>query len=156
MFILQVPLSYLHLSPRPFPPGDLHFYMRHSLTKTVESEHSETEQVSSGLDPSLPEESAYDVCSLDPEHLIIQGTGGAFLHPTHVFSGAKLPGQLIPDTSTPSDPESSYAGEYVCKASYPSPQRSLELGKDNLSRFRSMVPLPLNALPAMYFTEYTV
>ena len=132
--------------------------MRHSLTRTEESEPFEMGHGSTSLDPALHEGSACDVCSLDPEHLIIQGTGGAFLHPTHVFSGAKLPGQLVPDTSTPSDPESAYAGEYVCKASYPSPQRSLELGKDNLSRFRSMVPphldAPLNALT--HSTEHTV
>jgi hypothetical protein len=27
---------------------------------------------------------------LDPEHLIVQGLGGAFLHPTHVFSYSRF------------------------------------------------------------------
>ena len=26
----------------------------------------------------------------DPEHLIVQGMGGAFLHPTHVFAAARF------------------------------------------------------------------
>lgn len=31
---------------------------------------------------------------LDPEHLIVNGLGGAFLHPTHMFSGARFSGAM--------------------------------------------------------------
>lgn len=31
---------------------------------------------------------------LDPEHLIVNGMGGAFLHPTHVFYGARFSGAM--------------------------------------------------------------
>lgn len=27
----------------------------------------------------------------DPEHLVVSGGGGAFLHPTHVFAAARFP-----------------------------------------------------------------
>jgi len=78
--------------------------------------------------------------SIDPDHLIIQGTGGAFLHPTHVFSGAKIP---LNATDLDGKP---VKVEYVCKAAYPSPDKSLLLGKYNLSRFRSRV----KSLPKFY------
>jgi hypothetical protein len=59
--------------------GDLHHYMRHSA---VVSEDGPT-----GI-----------------EHLLVNGCGGAFLHPTHVFRDFK-----------------SFSGiQYECKATYPS------------------------------------
>eukprot|EP00210_Caulerpa_lentillifera_P006894 g6591.t1 len=88
--------------------GDLHFYMRHSVTK---------------LDPDEEQK------LLDPDHLIIQGTGGAFLHPTHVFCGAKLDAKSS---------DVSCKAEYSCQSVYPSATKSLELAKDSFSRFRSM------------------
>lgn len=107
--------------------------MRHQLTKnTSEAEGSESE----------------DATTLDPEHLIVQGLGGAFLHPTHIFSGAKLPAKMFPNEKE--------IGEYVCQKAYPSPGKSLELTKYNLFRFRSMVnacfPFPLTSL----FPEYEI
>lgn len=87
--------------------GDLHFYMRHSLTR---------------LDPEQERK------LLDPDHLIVQGTGGAFLHPTHVFCGAKLDAKSS---------DRSIQREYTCQSVYPSAKKSLELAKDSLSRFRS-------------------
>lgn len=36
---------------------------------------------------------------LDPEHLIINGMGGAFLHPTHIFSGARISAKMATDTT---------------------------------------------------------
>ncbi|EFJ44074.1 hypothetical protein VOLCADRAFT_65342, partial [Volvox carteri f. nagariensis] len=70
--------------------GDLHFYMRHSWRW---SRHPH-----------------------DPQHLVVNGGGGAFLHPTHVSPGPQ--------------------GEYVCAACYPSPRTSLQLGRKNLHVFR--------------------
>uniref|UniRef100_A0A7S0RR47 Uncharacterized protein n=1 Tax=Chlamydomonas leiostraca TaxID=1034604 RepID=A0A7S0RR47_9CHLO len=117
--------------------------------------------------------------SFDPEHLICNGGGGAFLHPTHVFvpaaftpcadtaadataalySAAHLPCtcQVYPydpsaawDTTNPAaawsaraaaagsagSSETPEVGRYTCRVAYPSPQRSLQLGRKNLHLFR--------------------
>lgn len=58
--------------------GDLHHYMRHSYTPSEK--------------PALV------------QHLLVNGCGGAFLHPTHVFSNF----------------DNLYGASYECKASYPS------------------------------------
>jgi len=36
---------------------------------------------------------------LDPDHLICNGAGGAFLHPTHIFAGAVFRGAAPDDAS---------------------------------------------------------
>ena len=36
---------------------------------------------------------------LDPDHLICNGAGGAFLHPTHIFAGATFRGSA-PDAAS--------------------------------------------------------
>lgn len=59
--------------------GDLHHYMRHSC-------------VSSSREP------------VHVQHLLVNGCGGAFLHPTHVFRGFKK----------------FYGNSYESKATYPS------------------------------------
>ncbi|GMH37404.1 hypothetical protein BSKO_05277 [Bryopsis sp. KO-2023] len=97
---------------------------------------------------------------LDPEHLIINGMGGAFLHPTHVFSGARVSAKIGGDEDDPdhSDPlisrhsydgrpmtvgrrchevaSARWKGTYECQAEYPSAEESSALGAENLSRFR--------------------
>ncbi|KXZ46777.1 hypothetical protein GPECTOR_40g511 [Gonium pectorale] len=141
----------------------------------------------------------------DPEHLVVNGGGGAFLHPTHVFAGSRFPAPEDPAAEataglyaavmqpctcriyapgasmyggphggrfTPPPPPppgastgraaaaasaaggfalaagagagggiSGYAslgpdGEYVCRACYPSPRTSMQLGRKNLHVFR--------------------
>lgn len=67
--------------------GDLHHYMRHSY---------------------VPSEKPVYV-----QHLLVNGCGGAFLHPTHVFSNFN----------------SSYGTSYECKASYPSFEDSSRVHK---------------------------
>lgn len=58
--------------------GDLHHYMRHSVVKSDGPVHV--------------------------HHLLVNGCGGAFLHPTHVFANFK----------------NLYGASYDCKAAYPS------------------------------------
>lgn len=58
--------------------GDLHHYMRHSFVKTEDPVHV--------------------------QHLLVNGCGGAFLHPTHTFSNFKK----------------CYGASYESKAAYPS------------------------------------
>ncbi|KAI7737497.1 hypothetical protein M8C21_020982, partial [Ambrosia artemisiifolia] len=74
--------------------GDLHHYMRHSR---VQSEN-----------PAMV------------QHLLVNGCGGAFLHPTHVF------GNLI----------KAYNSTYETKAAYPSFQDSRKIALDNILLFR--------------------
>ena len=51
--------------------GDIHHYMRHSIIKSDE------------LDNSQPKRKNGPIY---PQHLLVNGCGGAFAHPTHVFS----------------------------------------------------------------------
>ena len=60
--------------------GDIHHYMRHSIVRSKESN------------------------SVYPQHLLVNGCGGAFTHPTHVFR----------------DFIESRGVFYKCKAAYPS------------------------------------
>uniref|UniRef100_A0A803QW89 Uncharacterized protein n=2 Tax=Cannabis sativa TaxID=3483 RepID=A0A803QW89_CANSA len=76
--------------------GDLHHYMRHSFVK------------SDGLGP------------VHVQHLLVNGCGGAFLHPTHVFASFnKL-----------------YGTPYDCKAAYPSFEDSSRIALGNILKFR--------------------
>ncbi|KAK3442595.1 hypothetical protein EUGRSUZ_B02927 [Eucalyptus grandis] len=73
--------------------GDLHHYMRHSVPENT---------------------SAY------VEHLLVNGCGGAFLHPTHVFGNFK-----------------EYCGAtYETEASYPSFEDSSKIALPNIWKFR--------------------
>ncbi|KAL3840377.1 hypothetical protein ACJIZ3_024968 [Penstemon smallii] len=74
--------------------GDLHHYMRHSYV------------------PS--EKPAY------VQHLLVNGCGGAFLHPTHVFSNF----------------DNLYGTSYESKASYPSFEDSSRIALGNILKFR--------------------
>ncbi|KAL0017336.1 hypothetical protein SO802_004405 [Lithocarpus litseifolius] len=74
--------------------GDLHHYMRHSSVKSDGPVH-------------VP-------------HLLVNGCGGAFLHPTHVFSKFKK-----------------FQGvSYECKAAYPSYVDSSRIALGNILKFR--------------------
>ncbi|CAI0558244.1 unnamed protein product [Linum tenue] len=74
--------------------GDLHHYMRHS---------------------HVPSDGPVDV-----QHLIVNGCGGAFLHPTHVFGGFKK----------------AYGATYDTKAAYPSLEDSGRIALGNILKFR--------------------
>lgn len=100
----------------------------------------------------------------DAEELVVCGSGGAFLHPTHVFSYARFrplhdpsagPMHIKPQTqngisrSYPStsslysmkksnDPAPAAGGEYRCTKAFPSMQDSLQIGRRNLHAFRNV------------------
>ncbi|XP_010433954.1 PREDICTED: uncharacterized protein LOC104718003 isoform X1 [Camelina sativa] len=74
--------------------GDLHHYMRHSCTQSDASAHV--------------------------QHLLVNGCGGAFLHPTHVFSNfSKF-----------------YGASYESKSAYPSFHDSSRIALGNILKFR--------------------
>ncbi|KAL5558589.1 hypothetical protein UlMin_034800 [Ulmus minor] len=74
--------------------GDLHHYMRHSFVKSDGPVHV--------------------------QHLLVNGCGGAFLHPTHVFCNFKK----------------KYGATYDCKAAYPSFEDSSRIALGNILKFR--------------------
>ncbi|KVH99431.1 hypothetical protein Ccrd_022334 [Cynara cardunculus var. scolymus] len=74
--------------------GDLHHYLRHSR---VPSENPDSVQ-----------------------HLLVNGCGGAFLHPTHVFSNF----------------DKAYGTNYEIKAAYPSFEDSSRIALGNILKFR--------------------
>ncbi|WCJ35383.1 Calcineurin-like metallo-phosphoesterase superfamily protein [Euphorbia peplus] len=74
--------------------GDLHHYMRHSF---------------------VPSDGPVHV-----QHLLVNGCGGAFLHPTHVFSNFK----------------EEYGTKYEMKAAYPSLDDSSRIALGNILKFR--------------------
>ncbi|PON49568.1 Calcineurin-like phosphoesterase domain, apaH type [Trema orientale] len=74
--------------------GDLHHYMRHSYVKSDGPVHV--------------------------QHLLVNGCGGAFLHPTHVFGNFKK----------------LYGTPYDCKAAYPSFEDSSRIALGNILKFR--------------------
>ncbi|KZV52544.1 Calcineurin-like metallo-phosphoesterase superfamily protein isoform 1 [Dorcoceras hygrometricum] len=74
--------------------GDLHHYMRHSYVQS--------------------EKPVY------VQHLLVNGCGGAFLHPTHVFSNFN----------------NLYGTQYESKASYPSFEDSSRIALGNILKFR--------------------
>ncbi|XP_042966175.1 uncharacterized protein LOC122299793 [Carya illinoinensis] len=78
--------------------GDIHHYMRH-------------ERVNPG---GGSDELVY------PQHLLVNGCGGAFLHPTHVFRNFSK----------------SHAVSYECKQAYPTFEKSRKLAWKNISHFR--------------------
>ncbi|MFS7977668.1 hypothetical protein Hanom_Chr10g00906731 [Helianthus anomalus] len=71
--------------------GDLHHYMRHSR---------------------VPTDSI--------QHLLVNGCGGAFLHPTHVFRGF----------------DKAYGTTYEMKAAYPEVEDSSRIALGNILKFR--------------------
>ncbi|KAE8729191.1 Calcineurin-like metallo-phosphoesterase superfamily protein isoform 2 [Hibiscus syriacus] len=76
--------------------GDLHHYMRHSC---------------------VPSDGPVHV-----QHLLVNGCGGAFLHPTHVFGNFSQ----------------FYGKTYECKAAYPSFYDSSRIALGNILKFRKM------------------
>ncbi|XP_075651836.1 uncharacterized protein LOC142622276 [Castanea sativa] len=76
--------------------GDIHHYMRHSIVRSKESN------------------------SVYPQHLLVNGCGGAFAHPTHVFR----------------DFNESHGVFYKCKAAYPTFKKSRRLALKNIWNFR--------------------
>ncbi|KAF2563700.1 hypothetical protein F2Q70_00017153 [Brassica cretica] len=74
--------------------GDLHHYMRHSCTQSDAPVHV--------------------------QHLLVNGCGGAFLHPTHVFSKFSK----------------YYGASYASKAAYPSFHDSSKIALGNILKFR--------------------
>ncbi|KAF5444984.1 hypothetical protein F2P56_034075 [Juglans regia] len=78
--------------------GDIHHYMRH-------------ERVNSG---GGSDELGY------VQHLLVNGCGGAFLHPTHVFRNFSK----------------SHGVSYECKQAYPTFEKSRKLAWKNISNFR--------------------
>lgn len=100
----------------------------------------------------------------DAKELVVCGSGGAFLHPTHVFSYARIRplhdpsagpmhikpsthrrlGRSYPSTSSlysmkkSNEPAPSAGGEYRCTRAFPSMQDSLHIGRLNLHAFRNV------------------
>ncbi|KAI3825561.1 hypothetical protein L1987_07051 [Smallanthus sonchifolius] len=74
--------------------GDLHHYMRHSC---------------------IPSENPDSI-----QHLLVNGGGGAFLHPTHVFSNF----------------DKAYGTSYEMKAAYPEVEDSSRIALGNILKFR--------------------
>ncbi|KAL0017342.1 hypothetical protein SO802_004411 [Lithocarpus litseifolius] len=86
-------------------PGDIHHYMRHSIVRSDELDNSQ---------PKRKNEPIY------PQHLLVNGCGGAFAHPTHVFS----------------DFNESHGVSYKCKHAYPPYKISRRLALRNILNFR--------------------
>ncbi|GMI96751.1 hypothetical protein like AT4G11800 [Hibiscus trionum] len=76
--------------------GDLHHYMRHSCVSSEGPIHV--------------------------QHLLVNGCGGAFLHPTHVFGNFSQ----------------FYGKTYDCRAAYPSFDDSSRIALGNILKFRKM------------------
>ena len=100
----------------------------------------------------------------DAKELVVCGSGGAFLHPTHVFSYARIRpihdpsagpmhikpsvhnriSKSYPSTSSlysikmSNDPAPSAGGEYRCTNAFPSMEDSLQIGRHNLHAFRNV------------------
>uniref|UniRef100_A0A0E0Q3R7 Calcineurin-like phosphoesterase domain-containing protein n=1 Tax=Oryza rufipogon TaxID=4529 RepID=A0A0E0Q3R7_ORYRU len=74
--------------------GDLHHYMRHSFIESKEPVHV--------------------------QHLLVNGCGGAFLHPTHVFENFR----------------EFYGNKYETKIAYPSYDDSSKIALGNILKFR--------------------
>lgn len=79
--------------------GDLHFYMRHSLVPP-EGDIGAADKTDDkggaagggGVGFEMFRDSAWQPG--DPEHLIVSGSGGAFLHPTHIFAHSRIHGTV--------------------------------------------------------------
>jgi hypothetical protein len=74
--------------------GDIHHYMRHSIAESDGSVSSDHDQP--------------DRKPVYAQHLLVNGCGGAYVHPTHVFRNFSK----------------SHGVSYDCKAEYPSFQTS--------------------------------
>ncbi|XP_040998135.1 uncharacterized protein LOC121244170 [Juglans microcarpa x Juglans regia] len=74
--------------------GDIHHYMHHSMAESNDSIYA--------------------------QHLLVNGCGGAFAHPTHVFGDFK----------------ESHGVSYGCEASYPDRETSRKLGFKNIRKFK--------------------
>ncbi|XP_062158059.1 uncharacterized protein LOC133865653 [Alnus glutinosa] len=85
--------------------GDIHHYMRHSIADQSDG------SVSSDQPDRKP---------VYAQHLLVNGCGGAYVHPTHVFRHFSQ----------------SHGVSYECKAEYPSIQTSSRLALRNIWNFR--------------------
>ncbi|KAL4649731.1 hypothetical protein ACB092_01G035800 [Castanea dentata] len=85
--------------------GDIHHYMHHSVVRSDKLDNSQ---------PKRKNEPIY------PQHLLVNGCGGAFAHPTHVFSNFK----------------ESHGVSYKCKHPYPPYEISRRLALGNIWNFR--------------------
>ncbi len=79
--------------------GDIHHYMHHEIVRSDGSK------------------------SVYAEHLLVNGCGGAFAHPTHVFR----------------DFSESHGASYKFRAAYP----SFEMSSKVIVKFYSVVPFPI-------------
>ena len=84
--------------------GDIHHYMRHSIAKSDVLVSSETDKK-----PAIVKSNGLVSCQPDKkpacaQHLLVNGCGGAYVHPTHVFRNFN----------------ESQGVFYECKAEYPS------------------------------------
>lgn len=70
------------------PPASRVYFTRVASAQSVQC---------AGLPPQQPQGSS-NLHPYDPEHLVVNGLGGAFLHPTHVFAAARF-------ASNPEPPE---------------------------------------------------
>ena len=89
--------------------GDIHHYMRHSTVSSNESNSSQ---------PNKKNELVY------PQHLLVNGCGGAFTHPTHVFRNFN----------------ESHGVSYKCKNAYPPYKMSRRVSNSEI--LFSVVPFP--------------
>lgn len=56
--------------------------------------------LAAGLAPPV-EATRANLHPFDPEHLVVNGLGGAFLHPTHVFAPARFASVRLHPSSVP-------------------------------------------------------
>ena len=79
--------------------GDIHFYMRHSFvaaeTTRVAPAPSNGDGDGETRTAPPPPQWCTPAPATAPEHLVVVGTGGAFTHPTHTFTGATFRPQLL-------------------------------------------------------------
>lgn len=86
--------------------GDLHHYMRHSYEHPHEGNDLYKEMKETGVinEQNIAELKVPSDKPVYVQHLLVNGCGGAFLHPTHVFKDFK-----------------NYGGtSYISEAAYPS------------------------------------
>jgi len=93
--------------------GDIHFYMRHSfVVAAAEAAAGGTapqpnkgggEGMAAAPPPPPPPRWRTPAPATAPEHLVVVGTGGAFTHPTHVFTSAVFGPDNADDDALPAE-----------------------------------------------------
>ncbi|XP_058221028.1 uncharacterized protein LOC131331170 [Rhododendron vialii] len=102
--------------------GDLHHYMRHSYEHPREGNDLYKEMKETGVinEQNIAELKVPSDKPVYVQHLLVNGCGGAFLHPTHVFKDFK-----------------NYCGtSYKSEAAYPSFEDSSRIALGNILKFR--------------------